>query len=47
MNKFEKIVVALLCVVAIELGCVVVMAARLMSNGVQIEVIQNDNENNG
>ena len=47
MNKFEKIVVALLCVVAIELGVLCFVAMRLNDNGVQIEVIQNDNENNG
>lgn len=39
MTKFEKLVIALLVVVAVELGCVVVMAARMM-NGVQIEVIE-------
>lgn len=43
MSKFEKIVVALLCVVAIELGAVCVMAVGAM-NGVTIEVIQNENE---
>ena len=39
MTKFEKLVIALLVVVAVELGCVVVMAARVV-NGVTIEVEQ-------
>ena len=39
MTKFEKLVIALLVVVAVELGCVVVVAARIV-NGVTIEVEQ-------
>ena len=39
MTKFEKLVIALLLVVAVELGCVVVMAARVV-NGVTIEVVE-------
>ena len=41
MRKFEKLVIALLVVVAIELGCVVVMAARMM-DGVTIEVVEDE-----
>lgn len=41
MSKFEKIVVALLCVVAIELGAVCVMAVRFV-NGVTVEVVEGE-----
>lgn len=41
MSKFEKIVVAALVVLAVELGAVVWMVARF-SDGVTVEVVEGE-----
>ena len=43
MTKFEKIVVALLLVAVAELGCVAWVAVQ-WSNGVNVEIIEEDEQ---